>query len=246
VNEVERAKSTFLRLASHELRTPLSLLNGYVSMLADGDISGEHLGGVVPILQRAIDRMNSLVEQFMDATRLRDGGLQLQRQQADLRVVVEHAIETVALVWNRGPDVRLRLPEDVVPVDIDRRRIDMVVGNLVDNAFKYSAPGSRVDCQLRADDASAWFSVRDEGIGMDGEEVSGLFTLFGRVAHSQNDSAGGVGLGLFLTREVVRLHGGDVSVVSEPGRGSCFDLLLPLSFPVGRVRSTGPACAHSA
>jgi signal transduction histidine kinase len=228
LESLERAKSSFLLLASHELRTPLTVLNGYVSMLADASQSPEHVVEIVPILQQAVDRMNVLVDQLMDATRVADSKLQLERRAVDLRTTVESVVNRIVPRWHREVDFELKLPDAAVPVLADELRIETAVENLVDNAFKYSVPGDRVHCDLSVENGVARLVVRDDGIGMSQDEVAGLFRRFGRMVNAQNSHIGGTGLGLYLSREIARLHGGEIEAASAVGRGSQFDLTLPL------------------
>ena len=228
LESLERAKSSFLLLASHELRTPLTLLNGYVSMLADGSQPPERLVEILPILQQALDRMNILVDQLMDATRVADSKLRLERREVDLRTAVENAINRIVPRWRREVDFELHLPDAAVPALADELRIETAVENLVDNAFKYSMPGDRVHCDLCMEAGVARLVVRDEGIGMSQDEVAGLFKRFGRMVNAQNSHIGGTGLGLYLSREIARLHGGEIEAAAAVGRGSRFDLTLPL------------------
>ena len=236
---LERAKSSFLMLASHELRTPLTLLNGYVSMIADDVNLLERQPRVVPILQQALQRMNALVDQLMEATRLAESQLRLQVQEVDLRTLVELAVGQVVARWQRQSDLTVRLPDQPVPIAADVLRIETVVANLVDNAFKYSEPGNRVHCELVLETGRARLLVTDEGIGMSEEEVAGLFTRFGRIVNGRTSHISGTGLGLFLSREIARLHGGEVTVASTDGVGSRFELTLPVAGGTGTADSGG-------
>jgi signal transduction histidine kinase len=228
LESLERAKSRFLMLASHELRTPLTLLNGHVSMLADGSHSPEHVGEVVAILQQALERMNGLVDQLMDATRLADPMVRLQRREVDLGSTVEGVVNRVVARWERTEDLELRLPDTPARALVDVVRVETAVENLVDNACKYSRRGTRVRCDLRLEPGLARLVVRDHGTGMTEEQLAGLFTRFGRMVDADNSHIGGTGLGLFLSREIARLHGGDVVAASALGGGSSFELRLPL------------------
>lgn len=229
LESLERAKSSFLRLASHELRAPLTLLNGYTSLLDDPDLPYERYGEIVPILRQAVTRMNLLVTQLMDATRLEDSRLQLQREKADLRDVVRSAAENVLPIWrmDRGADFSVQVPPTAVPMVVDVLRVEMIVQNLLDNAFKYSSAGDRVSCELEAGEDGARVVVRDEGIGISEEEMADLFTRFGRVVNARNSHIGGTGLGLYISREIARMHGGEIVAASVEGRGSRFELVLP-------------------
>jgi signal transduction histidine kinase len=233
LESLERAKTSFLMLASHELRTPLTLLNGYVSMLADSSQSPDQLEEILAILQQALHRMNVMVDQMVDATRLEDRRVRLRRQAIDLRAAVERAVGRVVARWRRDEDFELRLPEVAVPARVDVLRIEAAIEGLVDNAFKYSEAGDRVRCHLRLDQGVARVVVEDEGIGISEAEMTGLFTRFGRIVNARNSHTSGVGLGLFLSREVARMHGGEVTAASRAGRGSRFELRLPLGEATG-------------
>src|SRR5262249_5863485 len=150
-------------------------------------------------------RMNVLVDQLMEATRLSEGQAVLRRRDVDLRTPVEAAARQVATRWRRPADLTVSLPEQPVPVAVDVLRIETVVGNLVDNAFKYSEQGGAVRCELRAEPGATRLLVTDEGIGMSEEEVARLFTRFGRIVNRRNSHVSGTGLGLFLSREIARL-----------------------------------------
>jgi signal transduction histidine kinase len=226
---LERAKTSFLMLASHELRTPLTLLNGYLSMLADDAGLLQKQPRAMAILQQALQRMNVLVDQLMEATRLTEGQVALRLGEVDLRTLVEPAARQVAARWRRLPDLTVSLPDHPVTTAVDAVRVETVAANLVDNAFKYSAPGSAVRCELLAAGGAARLVVADEGIGMSEEEVASLFARFGRIVNGRNSHIGGTGLGLFLSREIARLHGGDVTASSIEGAGSRFELTLPLA-----------------
>jgi signal transduction histidine kinase len=230
---LEEAKSHFLRLASHELRGPMALLNGYMSLLFDGDVPPEERLDVQRILLQAIDRMNLLLGQLVDVTRLEESKLQLQRGEVDLRDLVRRAADHVLPLQERERqrDFELSLPAAPVPAAVDVLRIEMVVQNLLDNAFKYSSAGDRVQCRLLVHEGTITVSVRDEGIGISEEEQATLFTRFGRAVNERNSHIRGTGLGLFISREIARMHGGDVSVTSEEGRGSSFEVTLPAAVP---------------
>lgn len=231
LESLEQAKSHFLRLASHELRGPVGVLNGYVSMLFDGDLPAKQTRDIQRILLQAVDRMNLLLTQLIDVTRLQEGLLHLNERRVDLRQLVRNAIDHVVPLQERDrrPDLDVVLPDDPVPVIVDAPRIEMVVQNLLDNAFKYSERGDAVACHLHVDGGAMRVVVSDEGIGISEEERAQLFQRFGRAVNERNSHIRGTGLGLYISREIARMHGGDVSVSSEENRGSCFQLLLPMT-----------------
>jgi signal transduction histidine kinase len=227
--QVERVKSEFLRLASHELRGPLSVLSGYLSMVEDGSVAPEGLRRVLPVLIAKVGEMNRLVDQMLETARLEDGRLRLERESADLVALLREAVSATLPLG--APRHRVVVEGDgPLPVSVDSGRIVTVLANLVGNAVKYSPGGGTVRCTVASDgDGHALVRVSDEGIGIAAADMPRLFTRFGRVVTRENSHIAGTGLGLYLSRELARMHGGDITVESEPGRGSVFTLRLPVS-----------------
>jgi signal transduction histidine kinase len=123
--------------------------------------------------------------------------------------------------------LELELPADPIVADADAERLATIVGNLVDNAIKYSPEGGQVTVALTRSGGNAQIQVRDQGIGIAPDDQARLFSRFGRVVTAQNQHISGTGLGLYLSRQLARMHGGDIKVDSEPGKGSTFTLELP-------------------
>ncbi|HXA30042.1 MAG TPA: GAF domain-containing protein [Candidatus Angelobacter sp.] len=227
--QVERVKSEFLRLASHELRGPLAVLSGYLSMVDDGSVPPEGLRRVLPVLITKVGEMNRLVDQMLETARLEDGRLRLEREPADLVSLLREAVTVTLPMGAPGHDVVIDAGGPV-PVFVDSGRIVTVLANLVGNAVKYSPGGGEVRCAVDYDgDGEVVVRITDEGIGIAGDDLPRLFTRFGRVVTRENSHIAGTGLGLYLSRELARMHGGDITVRSEAGRGSVFTLRLPLS-----------------
>jgi signal transduction histidine kinase len=235
VANLERSKSQFLSLASHELRSPLAVMGGYLSMLEQGSLGvlkEEGLHAVAVLKARTLE-MNMLVDQMLEATRLEDGRLALKRRRVDLPEVIREAVETVRPLASDRHQLSLELPPDQVTVMADQDRLATIVGNLLENAIKYSPNGGLVTCRLVQDDGRALLRVSDQGVGISAAEQARLFTRFGRVSNRLTMHIRGTGLGLFLSRELARQHGGDLVVeASEPELGSTFLLTLPLAVAV--------------
>jgi signal transduction histidine kinase len=229
LGELEKAKSEFLRLASHELRGPAAMLSGYLSMIEDGSlgpIPGQ-LGTVLPLLKAKAAQINMLANEMVEAARLEDRRLQLKRRRIDLREVVRRSLETARVAAT--PRHHLNF-EDHVGREVwilgDLMRLEIIVANLLDNAVKYSPQGGEITVDLSRAGGLALLAVRDSGIGIAAEDMPRLFVRFSRLA-PLNDVPG-TGLGLYLARELARLHGGDIMAVSKAGEGSEFTLSLPL------------------
>ena len=227
--ELERAKSRLLNLASHELRGPLAVLRGYVSMIADGTIKPDQIEAVIPILVAKATQMNSLVQQMLESARLEDSRMQLVTRPVDLRSVVARALEEWTPLVPAGQAIEVFLAETPVRTEIDAGRVQTIVANLLDNAIKYSLGQGPIVVSVDSADSRARVRVRDSGPGISAEHMERLFGRFERIVTEQNQHIAGTGLGLHLARELARLHDGDLTAVSSPGKGSEFTLTLPLS-----------------
>lgn len=225
---MERTKTQFLNLASHELRGPLTVIRGYLSMLDHGSFGDLNAAGrrAIEIMRAKATEMNSLVEQMLEAARLEEGRLELHLAEHDLREVVRHSVDLVRPLVDERHPIHVNIPDRPVNVEIDAERIQTIVANLVDNAVKYSPAGGDVDVQVAEDGEGPAVRVRDHGVGIAPENLATLFTRFGRIATPATSHLPGTGLGLYLSRELARLHGGDITVESKPGAGSTFTLRL--------------------
>ena len=226
--DLEKAKSEFLHLASHELRGPAAMLRGYLSMIEDGSLGTlpPKMMPILPVLKAKAAQINMLANEMVEAARLEDRRLQLKLKRLDLRDVVRRSMGNAQATMT--PRHRMTL-EDEAPAGLvilaDVMRLEIIVGNLLDNAIKYSPDGGDLMLRLSAAEGLALLSVRDHGIGIAPEDMDRLFVRFSRLA--PRSDVPGTGLGLYLARELARLHGGDIIAVSRPGEGSEFTLSLP-------------------
>jgi signal transduction histidine kinase len=231
IRAVEQAKSQFLNLASHELRAPVAIMRGYIAMLERGTFgplneAGKHAAGVMSA--KALE-MHSLIEQMLEAARLEEGRLQPHLQPCDVRRVVVHSLDAMRPFADAAHPLVLSAPADPLVIAIDPERVQTILTNLIDNAIKYSPAGGPVECELRTTDDAVLISVRDHGIGIAPANAPRLFNRFGRITSEATQGIPGIGLGLYLARELARLHEGDLTFVSRPGAGSTFVLALPRS-----------------
>ena len=228
MQQLEKTKSDFLNLASHELRGPLAIVKGYLSMFEDGTLLPGELFEVLPVLTSKVQQIETLVQQMLETARLDESRMVLSRDAFDLRDVAQRVVQRFRRLTDEH-QLQVSAPDEPVVVEADRARIETVVANLVDNAVKYSPAGGPVRCRVARDRGQALVSVEDRGIGLAPEAIEMLFTRFGRVVTPENSHISGTGLGLYLSREIARRHGGDILVESAAGRGSLFTLRLPLS-----------------
>ncbi len=172
--------------------------------------------------------MNELVTELLDAARLQDGSFRFQLAQMDLAAVCRDVVRD----WEGlGSDHEfvLRGSEQTLAIIGDRSKVRTIVANLISNAAKYSPPGAPIACETQVDGERAVLTVTDQGPGIAPEDVPKLFTAFGRLETQGTAHIGGLGLGLYISRELAQAQGGDVEVMSIPGQGSTFRLRLPLA-----------------
>ncbi len=232
--DLEKAKSEFLHLASHELRGPAAMLRGYLSMIEDGSLGAlpPAMMPILPVLKAKAAQINMLANEMVEAARLEDRRLQLKLKRVDLNQAVQRAIRNAEPTLT--PRHRMTIDEqsrDGLFVRADVMRLDIIIGNLIDNAIKYSPDGGAVNIRTSTDEGVAVVRVEDQGIGIAPEDIDRLFVRFSRL--NQRPDVPGTGLGLYLARELARLHGGDIVAVSTSGEGSTFTLSLPIDHATG-------------
>ena len=231
-NAASEAKSTFLNVAAHELRTPITVLSGYLSMLADGSLGDppEQWQRPLGVLAAKTGELERIVEDLLDASRIEADRLQLDKDIIDLRAEVQAAVERARpraeLI---GAHLSSELGPDRVMVEADAYRIGRVLDNLINNAFSYSARPARVEVELGVDSGRAIVDVEDHGVGIPADQREAVFERFHRREPRGLDQTPGVGLGLYISRQVAQRHGGSLVVArSEPGDGTVFELVLPV------------------
>lgn len=233
LEELERVKSEFLRLASHELRGPLAIARGYTSMILDGTFgttTDPQHSKALPMIDAKLAEIHDLVEQMLDAARLEDDRLHLEFVEADLTELVREAVVAAQQPPSELHRVVEHYPAGAVPVRVDAARMRTVVMNLVGNAIKYSPGGGSVQVRVApTDEGRVVVEVADEGVGIAEDDMARLFTRFGRIVTLDNSHIPGSGLGLYLSRNIAIRHGGNIVASSVEGKGSVFTLSLPLA-----------------
>ncbi len=233
LREADRQKDTFLATLSHELRNPLAPIRAAAHVIRLSEQSDERVRNATAVIERQAAQLARLVDDLLDVSRLTFGRLKLQREVVDLRMVVDSAIETSRpMIQARGHDFSLRLPAHPVMVEADVTRVAQCVSNLLNNACKFTpAPGGRVSVVLEAAPAgNACIRVQDNGHGIAPHMRARVFELFEQERRNGLHGNTGLGIGLALTRRLVEMHGGTVSVRSDgEGCGAEFEILLPLN-----------------
>jgi signal transduction histidine kinase len=225
---MEKMRSDFLKLASHELRGPIGVVRGYFSMMGDKSLDADALERAMPVIERKLNDMNELVNEMLETARLEEGITRVERQPQSLRAIVAAATSAIQPQVTGGHRLDIRLPSSAVLVDVDAGRIETIIRNLLDNAIKFSPGGGEISCHATASRGIARIAVIDHGLGIPPEQMHRLFTRFSRLVTPENSHISGTGLGLYLSRELARVHGGDITTRSTPGGGASFVLTLPM------------------
>jgi two-component system, OmpR family, phosphate regulon sensor histidine kinase PhoR len=226
LQEVDAARTAYLRLAAHEIRRPLALVRGYLDMAA-----AERARAASPLaresLARAVERLQDLDEiagQMAEMARLRQGRAHLHRRIVDVWTVVEDAVRRSAPLAGPAHRLVVRRPARPARVLADEARLRTALVNLLENAIKYSPGGGEVSVSTSLEDGLASISVSDQGVGIDPARREDLFRPFSR---SAGQGVPGLGLGLHVAMEVARAHGGTLRVLPNQAAGTTFVLSLP-------------------
>ncbi|MFP7721777.1 hybrid sensor histidine kinase/response regulator [Lysobacter sp. A3-1-A15] len=246
LRDAHQRKDEFLAMLAHELRNPLAPISTALRILDMPEASESMHEDARQIIGRQVEHLVRLVDDLLDVSRFIGGKVTLRPELTDLERVVSRAIE-VALptLKARNHDFVAHLPSSPVMLDVDEVRITQAIGNLLTNAARYTPPGGSVVLEAQAGPRTVEVGVRDTGIGIDASMVDKVFDLFVQADHDDASTHGGLGIGLTLARQLVRLHGGDITVSSAGrGQGSLFLLTLPRSDrPAAQTDPEGEATA---
>lgn len=225
LQRINREKDHFLAVLAHELRNPMAPIMNAVELLKT-----ERSGNALEIIERQIRLMVRLVDDLLDVSRLSQGKITLRKQRLDLCEVVRAAVGSAATAWNgRLHALKVEYPDKPLWVEVDPARIEQIVGNLLNNAVKYTPGEKGIELSVFRRGEDACIQVRDEGIGISPEMQKRVFQRYVQTPESRGMSQGGLGLGLNLVKQLVELHHGHVEVYSEGvGHGSTFSVWLPL------------------
>jgi len=225
VKALSAKKDEFIALASHELKTPLTTIKGYLQILERNE-RDEKDKLFISKIRNQVDKLNTLISDLFDVSRIEAGKLQLFRESFDMQELITDIIETFSYT-NKTHRIVLQDNGKPLPVEADKQRIEQAIINLLTNAIKYSPDADVVLVSIEASAAIITVKVKDEGIGLNTEHQQKIFARFYRAEGTANIS--GLGLGLYLTKEIIDRHHGKIGVESEPGKGSTFFFTLPLT-----------------
>ncbi|MBN2754370.1 MAG: PAS domain S-box protein [Candidatus Goldbacteria bacterium] len=237
--KLEEMQSEFLNMVSHELRTPLTPIQVYSELISGGKCGIEKAREYSLIINREIKRLGALIGDVLDLSRLEAGKeIPLSREHNDLISIICEVKNTFSASAGRHKIIC----DCPVPVKVfaDRDKISQVLINLISNAVKYSPEGGSITIKAGESAEESFFSVSDEGIGISSENLKKIFDKFYRVQDSKiKSSAGGAGIGLSITKRIIDLHGGRITVKSEEEKGSEFCVFLPKKENTKEVTENG-------
>lgn len=229
LKENVRVRDEFISLASHELKTPISVLKLQSQLIArdlsaPGNLEKEKAAKLIGVFDRQVGRLTELVETMLDVSMVSAGRLVLDPREIDLVALVKDSVALQTAPGRTSAEISIRAPERL-QVKADASRLKQVIENLLSNAIKYGG-GKPIEVEVRSQGADAVVQVRDHGIGIADDAKARIFDRFERAISNQNIT--GLGLGLYISKQIVEGHGGRISVASRIGEGSTFKIELPL------------------
>ena len=240
LEELDRLRQQYLRNVSHEFRTPLTVIRGYAEYLRDTEPpSATGLKHVMRVVVESSDRVIDLVDTLLETSRVEQEmvGDTMRVQELSLEDLIVQAVERLQpMAEKKGISLRFELIDSALTLEGDRGLLQQVVRKLLDNALKYSPSGSQVTVRGKGEGQALSLEVEDTGIGISPEHISRIFDKFYMVDGGIARQVGGTGVGLYLVREIVKLHNGTVEVSSQPGKGSLFSVRLPRAFQGSRTK----------
>jgi signal transduction histidine kinase len=222
-----KAKDEFLAMLGHELRNPLSAISSAATLIGLEGVSLESAQRARQIIGRQCQHLSHIVDDLLDLGRVMSGKILLERKRFDLAALLATCMDTLSAT-GRTRDYTVRLGSAPAWVDADPTRVEQIIINLLDNAFKYTAPGGTIEVGVGVDEQEAVLEVRDSGVGISADLLPHVFDVFVQGESSLDRAQGGMGIGLALVHQLVGLHDGSIAAFSEgAGKGSRFVLRLP-------------------
>ena len=227
LREMDTLKDEFLAAVSHDLRTPLTVIGGSLELLAKDDGRSERAGRLIDQAERHVRRLQRMVEDLLTLAQLQEARIELEREfVSPAALLSEIAQSHEPLVTAKSQSIRVVCPGGLPPILVDRRRMAQVLGDLVENASRYSPDGTAIELRAERDGQGVRLAVVDEGPGVPAEERDRVFDKFYRGARTK-DRTKGTGLGLAIARRLVEMHGGRIWIEDHTGHGARFVVTIP-------------------
>jgi signal transduction histidine kinase len=246
LKELDRMKSQFLSIASHELKTPITAMSGFLQValrrvrrLGDGEAAAPVADGLraiteqLEVVYRQTGKLARLVDELLDVSRIQTGRIEFRYADVDLSELANEVATRMQLTTTAHSIAVRRDSENVVTADRDH--LEQVLNNLVTNAIKYSPTGGSITIDVRPDNDGVRLSVTDQGIGIPEKELDAIFGLFYRSPDRAARDAAGMGLGLYISKEIVVRHGGRIWAESGGVKGSTLNVVIP-RMPIGSTK----------
>ncbi|MBX3443425.1 MAG: response regulator [Planctomyces sp.] len=244
LKEADRRKDEFIAILAHELRNPLAPISNSLALLKHAADNADICREARETMERQLEHMVRLIDDLLEVSRISRGKIELRRTAVDVRDIVSHAVEAARPLHDaRHQQLVVDLPDQPLMLQADATRLTQVVGNLLNNACKFTPEGGRVELSARVAGGQCEIRVRDNGIGIDPAQVARIFEMFAQLDSSIDRAHGGLGIGLTLVRSLVELHNGTIEAHS-PGRdqGTEFVVRLPLA-PTAPNEKPAPVAA---
>ena len=233
MREADTRKDEFMAMLAHELRNPLAPISNSLNAMNQPGHTDQSRAKLHGIMTRQLQQMVRLVDDLLDISRIHRNKLDLRREITPVNSIVFSAVETCEPVLKASNHkLQVSLPPTPIYVDVDKVRLSQALGNLLNNAAKYTAPGGEIFLQAKVENGEVVLSVRDTGMGIPPEMLSKIFEMFVQVDRSLHRSQGGLGIGLTLVKRIIDMHGGKIEAQSKGlGQGSEFIIHLPQASP---------------
>ena len=233
LRELAELREEFLALTTHDLRSPLTVISGVISFFTSGrlgELSPEQKN-MVSMMERNTQNLIELVNDLLDASKLESGAIRLDVSSLDVRRVLDELRESIdPLAKEKGIELVETVPADLPAVEADRAKLRRILLNLLSNALKFTQKGGRVEVRAeRLEQDRVRLSVSDTGVGIAPDDIERLFDKYEQARSRATRGEKGTGLGLYITKQLVELHGSQINVKSEVGKGSTFSFTLPVS-----------------
>ncbi len=229
--EANRRKTEFLATLAHELRNPLAPIRTGLELMRIAQHNPASHSKALAMMDRQLSQLVRLIDDLMEIARINSGKIELMNQRIDFTSIATMAVEAVlGQIELAGHKLDIQICDDAIWLDADPTRLAQVLSNLLTNAIKYTPAGGHIILKAHIEDAFAFVSVTDNGIGIPQNALNQVFDMFCQVSKTKNYSQGGLGIGLSLVQSLVQMHGGSVSAHSDgEGKGSTFTIKLPLA-----------------
>jgi two-component system sensor histidine kinase BaeS len=231
LEKIESLRRELVSNVSHELSTPLTNISGYLEALHDRIIEGqEPTEKALNILREEVERLTSMVIGLRELSRIESAGFKLTIEPCDVGKIIREVVSTFTPRFeSRNINVSLNITSDLPVIEADKKALNQILVNLIDNSVNYSPDNGKIIIFAGKKNSFVEISVIDDGIGIDESDLQHIFERFYRADKSRSRNTGGTGIGLAIVRELVKLQGGEISVISKSGEGSTFTFRLPVS-----------------